>query len=196
MTMKKQLDEYLSEERLDADKHLREVSNFFCGNEALDLFLKSDSFYYDEQGQGNTYLIKLKETNEIIGYYTLKTNAIQLYDEDTKHIVALPAIEIARLAVNNEYRNKKFGTAIFTYYIIPKIKDIKSMVGVNTIMVFVIDEDTEEYEDKETKKSVKYFYETLGFRLAEDEVQKFIEDDYNEDCKLMYMSANGLDEIE
>ena len=189
------MEEYLIEERLDIDKHFREVSNFSCGHEPLDLFLNSESFKYNEDGQGNTYLIKLKSTNEIVGYYTLKTNAIQAYNENEKRVEALPSIEIARLAVNHKYRENGFGTTIFTYYIIPKINNMKSIVGINTIMVFVEDEEIEDYEKKE-KKQVKYFYRTLGFKLAEDEVQQFIRDDYNEGCKLMYMSTSELNEIE
>nr|WP_317359145.1 N-acetyltransferase [uncultured Tyzzerella sp.] len=186
--MKNLFDRYLLEEKLDDNKHFEEVSYFSCGNEALDLFLKCEAFKYNEDGQGNTYIIKLKDTDEIIGYYTLKANTIQIYNIKTRIKESHPAIEIARLAVNNDYKNNKFGTTIFFHYILPKIKEVKKLIGINTIMLFSIHEDIDEYEHINNKKTLKYFYEKLGFNLAEDEVQKFIEDDYNEGCKLMYMS--------
>lgn len=189
------MEEYISEERLSDDEHFRLVSDFCCGtNESLDNFLKSEAFEYNRDGQGNTYLLRLKETEEIVGYYTLKSNAIQAYNEEQERIEALPSIEIARLAVQYKFQKNGFGRFIFTYYIIPKINKVKDIIGLNTVMVFVDDDYNEEVPNEEDR--VKYFYTKLGFKLAEDEVQRFIIDDYNEGCKLMYMSTEGFNNIE
>lgn len=177
-------DDFLIEERLDKNKHLREVSNFCCGNEPLDSFLKTEAFHYNNEGQGITYLLKCIKTKNIIGYYTLKTNAIQIYSIEKNIVESLPSIEIARLAIHHTYQDQGFGTAIFFNYILPKINKVKTLVGLNTIMVFAIDENLEEYK---YKKDTKRFYQKLGFRLAEDEVQNFIKEDYSEGCKLMYL---------
>ncbi len=182
------IEEYLIEEQLGKNTHFREVSDFYCGNEGLDSFLKTEAFNYNKDGQGSTYIIKSIENNDIIGYYTLKANAIQI-QEKNKAIKTLPAIEIARLAINNNYKNQKFGTIIFYSYILPKIIQVKSIIGVSVIMVFVVSNEIEEY-----KKPISYFYEKFGFKLAEKEVQKYIIDDFSEGCKLMYCSTKDLDE--
>ena len=75
------IEKYLIEEKLDEHKHFREVSDFYCGNEGLDFFLKTESFDYSQEGQGSIYIIKSIDNNDIIGYYTLKANAIQIQEK-------------------------------------------------------------------------------------------------------------------
>lgn len=185
------------EERLNDEKHLRMVSDFCCGtNEGLDNFLKSEAFKYNRDGEGNTYLVFIPNTDKIVGYFTLKADSIQAENEDEGRVVTMPSVEIARFAVERDYQRQGIGTAIFGYHIIPKINAVKKIIGVNTVMVFVEEQESEEYEDTLQSNKVEDFYAGLGFKLADDEVQNFIRDDYNEGCKLMYMSTNNLEEIE
>lgn len=187
----------LIEERLNDEKHLRTVSDFCCGtNEGLDNFLKSEAFEYNREGQGNTYLIWMPKKSDVVGYFTLKADSIEAYNEEEKRVVALPAVEIARFAIQEKYQRNGFGTAIFGYHIVPKINAVKEIIGVNTIMVFVEDQDGKEYYQTPEEKKIKNFYSKLGFKLAEEEVQRFIRDDYNEGCRLMYMSTDKLDQIQ
>lgn len=178
-----------TEERLSDCKHLRKVSNFTCGeNKELEDFLKSDAFAYNREGQGNTYLILDKEGRDIIGYYTLRANAIQAYNDDNKRVEILPAIEIARFAIAADYQGKGYGRLIFFFSVLPKINKIKSIVGVNTIMLFSVN----------TEQALG-FYEKIGFKITEDEVRQFINEDCNKGCKLMYVNIENtkplLDEL-
>ena len=176
---------------------MRDVSDFCCGtNEGLDNFLKSEAFAYNIEGHGNTFLIYMPNSKEIVGYFTLKADSIEAYNKDYNRVEALPAIEIARFAIQEKYQRQGFGTLIFASHIIPKINAVKDIIGVNTVMVFVENQDGEEYKDTLEEKKVKNFYANLGFKMAEDEVQRYIRDDYNEGCKLMYMSTKDMDEFE
>ena len=181
--------ENLVEERLSYDKHLRSVSDFTCGkNESLDNFLKSEAFQYNEDGQGNTYVIRFAQSNEIIAYYTLKANLIKAYNAEIEQDEHLPSVEIARLAVSDSLRRQGLGTYLFVKYILPKINNVKNIIGINTIMLFVEDYSSEDHNPQN-------FYKSLGFKLANEEITNHIENKYNEGCKLMYVNINNLDEF-
>lgn len=58
-----------------SDKQLRKISDFECQELEMEEFLKGEALQYDEDGEGNTYLV-INEADEICGYYTLKANSI------------------------------------------------------------------------------------------------------------------------
>lgn len=157
---------------------LRQVSEFCCGaDNPLNTFLQSEAFDYNRDGQGNTYLVKEISTGNIVAYYTLKTNAIQIQNEEYNRVESLASVELARFAVDSHYQNQCYGRLIFTYCIIPKIEKVRNIVGVNNILLFV---------DEANSKAIK-FYEKLGFVLGSDEVKQFIQEDFSENCNVMYV---------
>lgn len=182
------VEEIITEERLSEEKHFREVSNFECQiNESLEVFLKSEAFEYNKNGQGNTYILRAKENDEIIGYYTLKANGIcrEFNDEYGRRRETAPSIEIARFALASDYQGRGLGKIIFLFFIAPKINEVKELIGVTTIMLFAVNH----------KKVIK-FYQDIGLILAKEEVQQFIKDDDNSKCILMYMDAEVKDVVE
>ena len=175
----------IADVRLNSDEHFEIVDDFTCfPNESLQTFLKCYSFDYDKKLQGNTYLVMDKESKEIIAFYTLKCNAIQTDDSETKQVTSTPAIEIARFAVNQHLQGQGWGTAILGTYILDKIKKVKDLVAVKCIILFAEDNDR-----------VIKFYSKFGFKTAEDEIQNFIKEAYSDNCKLMYVSVEDIDKI-
>lgn len=173
-----QTDDLFIEERLSDDKHMRRVNDFDCGeSKELEDFLKSEAFTYNREGQGNTYLIFDKYGKDILGYYTLRTNAIQAYNSENRRIEVLPSVEIARFAISAKYQGQGYGKLIFFLSILPKAREIKNIVGVSTIMLFSVD----------TEQALS-FYKSIGFKQTEDEVKQFINEDCNKGCKLMYVN--------
>lgn len=171
----------IREERIDDEKHFMLIGDFECHeNESLDIFLKSYAARYDRESQGNTYIIR--DDEQILAYYTLKCNAIQM--EENTQIISIPSIEIARFAVKSQYQNKGWGRAIFTCYILPKILQIRNLAAVKFIMVFVDEYDVNAIE----------FYKKFGFIKADDEVQNYIKESYSENCDIMLLKLDGLNE--
>jgi hypothetical protein len=83
-----------------SDEHFIILDNFTCyENESLETFLKCKSIDYAKESQGMTYIIKYEDGNEILAFYTLKCNAIQMMEDGSK--VCMPAVELARLAVTS-----------------------------------------------------------------------------------------------
>jgi len=174
------------DERIDDDKHFRLIGDFECyENSSLEIFLKCEATKYERESQGSTYLIRDKK--EILAFYTLKCNAIQMDDIERKGAkVAVPSIELARFAVKSGIQRQGWGTAIFINYILPKIMQVKEIIAVKLVMVFVEEDDTNAIN----------FYQKLGFKLAKEEIQNFIEETYSDRCKIMYFNLNKSDKIE
>lgn len=166
-----------AEEILDEESllHFQLVGNFCCGaDDPLNTFLSDDSFEYAKQKQGTTYILLDDNKTTILAFYTIKANAIHTYDIDSNEYLALPVIEIARIAVEYDFQRNGLGKVLFYDYILPKIKEVAKLIAVYGIIVFVEDENI---------NGIK-FYESLGFKKANEETQKAIGDSYNEECKL------------
>ncbi|MHB9924573.1 hypothetical protein [Clostridium botulinum] len=171
-------------ERL-SDKHFREVDDFECGIEydSLANFLKNEAFHYNTTGEGNTYLIKSDVKNQIIAYYTLRSNSIQmenpefedkqLPDDDKRKYIVIPTIELSRFAVHMDYQNKKLGQNILLNYVLPHIFFIRKLIGVQAILVLSLDD-----------KKTKHVYNKVGFEKMENKLQTLIEYE-NEKCVCM-----------
>lgn len=168
----------LKEEKLSIDKHFRAVGEFCCGADSpLDTFLSCNAFKYEEQKYGKTYVLTSSETEEdILGFYTLKTSGIQV-EEDGEYN-SIPVIEIARIALHYAIQGKGIGKYIFYTYILPKIKLVAELVAVNAIIAFVEPDDEQAIG----------FYRSIGFKKASKDVQKEIEDSFNERCDLYMVS--------
>lgn len=131
-----------------SDKFFRKISNFECEEESMEEFLKSEAYKYDLEGEGNTYLF-VDDNDIILGYYTLKCNSIQMFYEENKYNQnkVYPCVEIARIAIDTNYRNKGLGSILLSSV----IKDIVSLsdnVGIKYIILFSIPSAEEFYTNK------------------------------------------------
>lgn len=171
------------EERLDEEKHFLLVDGFCCGGENnLGLFLTDQSFAYDKDRLGHTYIIREKETGEVLAFYTIKTNGIQAILTEDREQETMPMIEVARIAVQYQYQGNGFGKMVFRKLIYPKIKEVEKLVAVKAIMAFV---------EKEDEKAVG-FYKSLGFTEADEKVQQVIADAYSTECELYILYIENI----
>lgn len=173
----------LHEEKLSAEKHIRSVGDFCCGADSpLDTFLNTDAFKYNDQRYGLTYILTASEEDEnILGFYTLKTSGIQV--EENGEYNSIPAIEIARIAMSYPIQGQGIGKYVFYTYILPKILKVASIVAVKAIIAFVEPDD----------EQATSFYTSIGFKKATEDVQKEIEDSFNEKCDLYIVSIDSIE---
>lgn len=127
------------------DKHFIPIGDFTCGVEdkPMEDFLKCEASACDKQGEGNTFLAI--DDNVVIGYYTIKCNAMQLRIDGVNKVY--PAVEISRFAVDCNYERKGYGSAIFNH-ILQSIYDLKSEIGIKYIMLFSVPSAVSFYETK------------------------------------------------
>ncbi len=100
-------------------KHL--LSNFDCGDEDLNEFLKDNAHDFAEQRIANTFV--LEDADKIVAYFCLLNDKISQEESSNnkwkkikkefpegKQFSSYPAIKIGRFAVSREYRGLNFGT--------------------------------------------------------------------------------------
>lgn len=174
----------LYEEKLSIEKHIQSVGDFRCGADSpLDTFLSSQAFKYDEQKYGITYVLTASENDrDILGFYTLKASGIQV-EEDGEYN-SIPVIEIARIAMSHTIQRRGIGRYVFYNYILPKIKTVANIVAVKAIIAFVEPDDEQAIN----------FYTSIGFQKATEDVQKEIEDSFNEECDLYMVAVENISE--
>lgn len=172
----------LIEERLSREEHFISVGDFCCGaDNPLNGFLSDEAFDYDENGYGMTYILKAKDKDDILAFYTLKASGVQV--DENGEFNAIPVIEIARIAVRYEVQEMGLGKYIFYNKILPKIKAVAGLVAVKAIIAFVEPDDA---------KAIG-FYTSVGFEEASEKVQKEIEDSFNEECDLYLVALDNIE---
>ena len=149
-----------------------DVSDFDCGDEDLNDFLKNDALELQNSGLNVTKLIIYD--GEIIGYTSLLTDVLVLKNiQDEKLRVTikgqlgiksknrhLPAIKIGRLALDKKYSNKGIGSHILRNILINMKKFSKSEVGFRFIIV-------EGYA-----KAFNFYVAKNGFKYLEKDIDQ------------------------
>ncbi len=135
------------------------LKKFDCEVEALNDFHSRYAVKNDELGIGKTF-VALNENNQIVGYFTLATAqvAYQEIPDDFREKLPkypIPALRIARLAVNKDLKGKGIGKWLLAQAFIKAIH-VADVTGLYFIIV----------DAKETSKS---FYEHYGFHKFFDE---------------------------
>lgn len=128
----------------------KELGDFDCGNDDLNLYLKQYAYQNDKSGIGKTFV--LYDKNNLIGFVTLCTASIHFCDLP-KNIklprYPIPAIKIARLAVDKKYQGKGYGKELLGFSL-EKIAALAEFIGVKFVMV-------------DAKEESRSFYERFGF---------------------------------
>ena len=116
-----------------SQKH--DLSNFSCGVDDLDEFLKEDALKEQEENLNVTYIAVYE--NEIIGFVTILSDNVP-YSIVKKNVKtkykSYPSVKIGRLGVNINYKGLKIGTMILDD-ICTDIKELSEEIGIKFIVV-------------------------------------------------------------
>lgn len=127
-----------------------ELKSFDCGNDDLNEYLKCYARQNDKHGMGRTFV--LFEKNDLVGYVTL-CSASLLFEDMPKDIklprYPIPAIKIARLAVDKKFQGKGYGKELLAFSL-EKIALLAEFIGVRLVVV-------------DAKEESKAFYQHFGF---------------------------------
>lgn len=142
--------------------------SFSCNNEVLDAFFQKEITSCIKHHYVTAYCVKHNQTDKVIGIFTLANDCVTLmydsedfieeninsFSEDYKLIFkeqsSYPAINIAHLAVDNNYRRQGIGKCIIEY-IISTFIDFE-IAGCQFITV-----------DSINKPEINSFYSRMGF---------------------------------
>lgn len=136
-----------------------ELKKFDCGIDALNEFLSRYSLKNDALGIGKTF-VALDDSNSIAGYFTLSTAQVTYQEIPDEYRIKLPkypipALRIARLAVNKNLQGKGIGRWLLTQAFIKTVQ-VADVAGLYFVIV-------------DAKETSKMFYEHYGFIKFNDE---------------------------
>lgn len=192
---------YIDHFDVESEKDKADIEAFTIDapeGQGLSIYLKEYARYDEINKEMRTYLVRDIETDECVGYFSLKAGLISLNeseitikDEETgkksaiREFDTLPGIELANFAVNSTYINaypyqKGTGYVIFKKFIIPMINKAASYVGVKMVYIYALPYDR-----------LISRYERYGFRrLPDDEendLHRRLKPRYDKSCKFMYL---------
>lgn len=127
------------------------LSEFDCGDSLLNEYLSNYAKKNSLTNVSKTYI--LEENNCIIGYVTLAAASLLFselpvgYQNLPKY--PIPAIRIARLAVDTNYQGKHYGEELLSYALKQSLI-ISIRIGVKFVIV-------------DSKENAKSFYQKYGF---------------------------------
>jgi predicted N-acetyltransferase YhbS len=134
-------------------------SRFRCGKPDLDDWLKTKAGQQDRTNNTRTFLA-VEESSRVIGYYATTAyrlgldEAAQMYGLG-KRAYPIPAVLLARLAVDEEYQGKGVGESLLVHAL-TEIARASRSVGFEVVVVHAIDRDA------------VTFYARSGFTRFED----------------------------
>ena len=169
---------FYCEPLLANEENLRLIQKFHVAAETglgLEIYLKKYAVSDELSHEARTYLVKDNMTNEIVGYFSLKTGMVasrKKWSFFHVEIDSLPAVELANFAVNSEYRathneQKGIGSIIFLDFVLPIIKMAADRVGIYIIYIFAL-----------PYSNLIRYYETLNFKRLSKVEEAFIHRNY------------------
>lgn len=139
--------------------------NFSCGVNELDLYLIQYVSQDVKKRLAVCYVVADGARN-IIGYYTLSSNSIDLSDipEDLSKALKyteIPVVIIGRLAVHQDYQGNRLGQNLLIDAL-KRIVEISALIGNHAVIVDPINEKAEK------------FYAKFGFIPLKDSKRMFL----------------------
>ena len=148
-------------------------------------YLQESASFDEELGSMRTYFVRMRGTQECVGYFSLKAGLVSLREtqfEDKAEFDTLPGVELANFAVNaafvRKYHVKGIGGVIFTDFILPIIREAAGLVGICLVYLFAL-----------PHAALLKNYERYGFQRlspeAESQLHKRLKPAYDQSCIFM-----------
>ncbi len=142
--------------------------SFFCGVPSLDGYLKQQVNQDISRFLTKCFVLPVRNSNTIKGYYTLSTFSIEYKDIPEEHRAKLPksysklpCVLLGRLAIDSDFKGKGIGKVLMIDAIKRSI-GISKTVGLYAIVVEPLDEN------------VKLFYQRFGFKNVENSDRMYL----------------------
>ncbi len=131
------------------------VSEFDCGNYALNDWLKKRALKNQKSGASRTFVIC--QESQVIGYYALASGSVERMDSP-KSIARnmpepIPVMVLGRLAVDTHMQGQKLGSALLKNALLRTLS-VSENVGIRAVLVHAISADA------------KRFYLNYGFQVS------------------------------
>ncbi|MBD5358327.1 MAG: GNAT family N-acetyltransferase [Bacteroides sp.] len=106
------------------------VASFNCGDEDLNDFILNEAVKYREARLAVTYVIEIKNTNNVVGFFSLANDRVSISDFESKtefnrfrkkrfvnekRLKSYPAVKIGRLGIDLSVKGQSLGTFIIDF---------------------------------------------------------------------------------
>lgn len=141
------------------------IKKFTCGNETLNTYLKTKATQEIRKKITAVYIIRKKNQQNVIGFYTLSSSSIELTNLSADQIKklpkykSLPVILLGRLAVALQYQGKKIGEYLLLDSLI-RSYNLSKQIGSYAVLIDAKD------------KNIAKFYKKYGFIPTKNEPLK------------------------
>jgi hypothetical protein len=88
------------------------ITKFECGDEDINYFLKNLAIINQERKLSKTYAFCLKNSNEVIAFFTLSASHLNTGDARIFGMDKVPIVLLRRLGVDNNYKGKNLGNSM------------------------------------------------------------------------------------
>ncbi len=151
----------------------------------LEEYLKKTAIKDEYDNEMRTYLVRAKNTDELVAYFSLKAGLISLSQGKIKKIlITFPGVEIANFSMNDNYLEKHpevkgSGIILFNSFMQPIIKNAAQIIGLKVIYIFALP------YDKLINNYKKYGFNRLS-KKNEKGLHSRIKPKYDKKCIFMY----------
>lgn len=178
-------------EDIDTVRCIENFSVKYPNAKNLEYYLKEQSSFDEKHGYARTYLVKEKNTNEIVCYFTLKAGMVSTNQHNffrRREFDSISAIELADFATNSTYCQKhselkNIGKISFVHFIYPIAKKVSLQIGAYFLYVFALPEP----------KLIAH-YKKLNFdrldKKEERKIHRYNKPRYDQDCVFMCQVIN------
>lgn len=118
------------------------------GGEGLMEYLQNYAFHDEAHNAQKIYLIRDIFTEKLVGYFGLRAGLIsanehkvKVGNEEITVFNTVSGIELAEIALDDDFRNKGYGLIIFHDFIIPIVKMASEYIGCEILYAFSVDTD-------------------------------------------------------
>ena len=136
-------------------------SNFDCGRESLNRFLRQHAGQNARKDISRTYIVVPVDSQVVAAYYTLSGGSISFEEMPEDHARRLPHYPIptaliGRLAVDNRYQGRGLG-AITLSDALKRLVGLADQIGIHAVTVHALDDNA------------RSFYRAVGFLPLKDD---------------------------
>jgi len=146
-------------ERITADFHFTDYQ-FDCGIEELNHFYYDKASDFIREDYSQFYLSRIKETSEILGFFTLSCTSIRSEEKELVSVEKIaryiPGLLLGVFAVDKKYQEKGVGTDLMRKAIHLSLKT-STAIGCRCIIV-----------DSRINERLIRFYQKIGFDFVNE----------------------------
>ena len=164
--------------------------------EGLERYLKEDALMDEDEGFMRTYLVRHRQTGDLVGYFSLKAGLVALNErrmpDSSIAFDTVPGVELANFAINKrfleKYHQRRLGGIVFHRLVVPLVLKFAESLGIYLLYIFALPQPKliETYHD--------YGFQRLSDK-AEGLLHKRLKPSYDESCIFMFQTLGRLREL-